>query len=343
MARLDLAGDGPIERQTHRYAVFRILLWFTAIFGVLFALLNYYNANFGIMGLEIVMAAFAVVMLWHLPRTRRLQLWILIYLLPFFSVMMYSLTTARAAPTVFSWVLLIPILSHLLLGRWLGGAVAAFYLALAGGIFFWKFGGDADFSNLRSVGNVALSSVCIFGFSHVYEISRERAERELRRMAMTDALTGLANRMRLGEVFDGELARYRRHGTPLALLMIDIDHFKAVNDCHGHDAGDAALCAIARLLGERVRPSDLACRLGGEEFCVLLAESTRADARHVADDLRRMTEGMRCEHAGCAIALSMSIGVAELGADGDDLPALLHTADARLYEAKQCGRNRVVG
>lgn len=337
------ATHDPASTHNHRLPVVQILLWFTAIFGALFAVLNFHNANYGIMGAELVMGGFALIMLRVVRRTAHLQFWILVFLLPFFSVMMYSLTTARAAPTIFSWVLLIPILSHLLLGRWLGGLVAGFYMLVAGYIFFSKFGVNPDYTNLRSVANVALASVCIFGFSHVYEVSRERGETQLRRMAMTDALTGLANRSRLNEAFDSELARYRRRGTPLAVLMIDLDHFKAVNDRYGHEAGDAVLCRVAKLLTESVRPSDMVCRLGGEEFCIFLAGTRLKEARRVAEELRQGTAALEFNHASQSIRLSVSIGVAVLGADGDELVRLLQAADQRLYEAKQTGRDRVVG
>lgn len=332
----------PQTRHPHRPAVLRILLWFTAIFGGFFAILNYYNANFGIMIAELAMAAFALALLRIIRRTRHLQWWILIYLLPFFSVMMYSLTTARAAPTVFAWVLLIPILSNLLLGRRLGGAIALAYMLTAGVIFFWKFSDAPGFGNLRSAANVTLASVCIFGFSYVYEVSRERAEQRLRHLALTDPLTGLANRTRLAEAFERERARHERNGTPVCLLMIDLDHFKSVNDRYGHEAGDAVLRAVAGRLRERLRAVDLACRLGGEEFCVLLASTRVAEAFLVAEQLRAGIAARPCRYGAHDIALSMSIGVAELGRDGRDLEALLDAADQRLYSAKVDGRNRVV-
>ena len=334
--------DDPTHAFAHRRAVLQVLLWFTGIFGVLFAILNFRNASYGLMTLELLMAGFAFTLLPVIARTAYLQRWIVVYLVPFFSVMMYSLTTAVAAPTVFAWVLLIPILCHLLLGRWIGGGVAAFYMAIAGTIFFWKFGVDPGYGNTRSVANVALASVCIFGFSHVYEISRERAENRLREIAMTDPLTGLANRARLGDVFAAERARHARHGARLCLLMIDLDHFKQVNDRHGHDAGDRVLRHVADRIRERLRPSDVACRLGGEEFCIFLADTGAEQGRHVADDLRHTIETSPFCHAGQDIALTTSIGIAELGRDGDTLEALFGAADRRLYDAKQAGRNRVV-
>lgn len=333
----------PTSVHAHRRAVFRALLWFTSVFGVVFAIINYANGRYDFVVIELLVVGLALVLLPVAQRTRRLQTWIFVFLAPFFSAAMYVLATTAEAPTVFSWVLLFPIMSHLLLGRRLGGGLAAVALAVAGVVFFLKFGTHSEFSNPRAIGNVVLTSVSIFGFSHVYEVSRERAEHQLRQMAMTDVLTGLANRARLGDVFERELARFQRHGATLAVLMIDLDHFKGVNDRHGHDAGDAVLCRVADLLEQRLRPSDLACRLGGEEFCVVLADATLDDARVISEDLRRMTEASGFSYAGRTIDLSMSIGLAELGRDGVQLTTLLQAADARLYDAKEAGRNRVVG
>ena len=124
--------------------------------------------------------------------------------------------------------------------------------------------------------------------------------------------------------------------------MIDLDHFKQVNDRHGHDAGDRVLRHVADRIRERLRPSDVACRLGGEEFCIFLADTGAEQGRHVADDLRHTIETSPFCHAGQDIALTTSIGIAELGRDGDTLEALFGAADRRLYDAKQAGRNRVV-
>lgn len=338
-----LTVPDPALIPAHRRAVFQGLLWFWGIFGTVFAAINYANGRYDFTVLELLLACLSFALILVARRTPRLQAWILLYLALVFSIAIYVLATTAEAPTVFVWSLIFPLLSHLLLGRWLGGALAAIMMSLAGVIFFVKFGTHGEFSNPRAIGNVALSAVCVFGISHIYEVSRERAETQLRHMATTDPLTGLANRGKLDDIFQRELARFKRHGTPMAVLMIDLDHFKSVNDRHGHDAGDAVLRQVAQLLRERVRPSDLACRLGGEEFCVLLSDSTRDSACEVAEDLRRLTERMACVHADATIALSMSIGVAELGADGEDLPALISIADARLYAAKERGRNRVVG
>lgn len=165
---------------------------------------------------------------------------------------------------------------------------------------------------------------------------------ELRDLSTHDELTGLANRRLLQARLPLEIERARRAGTPLSLLVIDIDHFKQLNDRHGHATGDAALREVARALEHGVRRVDTVARVGGEEFVVLLPQNDAASAAHVADKLRRnvaarKTPGGEGQPEG---ALTISVGVAQL-APGDDAPSLLARADAALYLAKDVGRNRV--
>ena len=173
----------------------------------------------------------------------------------------------------------------------------------------------------------------------------------LRGLSLVDPLTGLANRRRLKEEFD-VLTRRRNVERHIALLMIDIDHFKRVNDIWGHAAGDEALKHLARVTKTTVRPGDLTARLGGEEFCVLLPDTTGDDAARIAERVREAIAGNACvlqEAAvprtapGREISFTISIGVAEMVADNRlDLDGLIALADLRLYAAKAAGRNRVV-
>jgi len=172
---------------------------------------------------------------------------------------------------------------------------------------------------------------------------RYRAERALAKLASVDALTGLANRRTLDETLQQEWLRAQRSGQPLSVLMIDADHFKAFNDRHGHQQGDEALRALARLIGQHVRrPADLAARYGGEEFSVVLPETTTAGAFTMAQNIREAVEQLPPVREGEA-PMTVSIGIATwtLGPYGD-LEQLLFAADKALYQAKASGRNRVV-
>lgn len=157
--------------------------------------------------------------------------------------------------------------------------------------------------------------------------------------AFTDHLTGLANRRRFERQLDREVARTLRYGRPFCLLMIDIDHFKQVNDNFGHEAGDEAIKSLARSLQEGTRGIDLAARIGGEEFAVLLTETSLESAIEVAERLRIAIKSAEIPLAG---RIAASLGVAECPSSGQTTKALLAAADAALYEAKRQGRDRVV-
>ncbi|OCX11099.1 sensor domain-containing diguanylate cyclase [Pseudomonas graminis] len=171
---------------------------------------------------------------------------------------------------------------------------------------------------------------------------RQNAERELAGLASTDGLTGLANRRRLDQVLKQEWARGMRSERPLALLMIDVDHFKAFNDRHGHHGGDVALRSVAQTLTASIRrPGDLAARYGGEEFMVVLPETDKAGACVIAEKLRLVIEALP-PFAEDTVPITVSIGVATHLPATHDLPEpLFHAADRALYRAKKQGRNRV--
>lgn len=163
----------------------------------------------------------------------------------------------------------------------------------------------------------------------------------IRRLSVSDVLTGAANRRRLEEVLGTEMARRRRTGRPLSLTVLDIDHFKHVNDAHGHAAGDAALAATAALMRRMSRTGDLVARLGGEEFCVVLPDTDLGGAVIAAERLRRALEQEQIVFEGQRLHLSASFGVAVCGPREEGWSDLLKRADAALYRAKARGRNCV--
>lgn len=171
---------------------------------------------------------------------------------------------------------------------------------------------------------------------------RKRLESEIQRQARTDTLTGLHNRRYFFELAERELARGRRYNGLLAVLMLDLDHFKAVNDAYGHHAGDRVLRGFGEILARSVRDVDIAGRIGGEEFAVVLPEARAEQAVEVAERVRLAVAGadLRLEQ-GEALHVTVSIGVAAAAAAESDIEALLDSADQALYEAKRAGRNRV--
>ena len=174
------------------------------------------------------------------------------------------------------------------------------------------------------------------------EEALSRQTEELRILATTDALTGLANRRHFLDKAEQETQRAARYGRALSLVMIDIDFFKHVNDTHGHDGGDAVLRQFAKTLNSGLRKTDMLGRLGGEEFALLLPETDSAGAFTSADTLRRNVAASAVMLAdGHSITITASFGIASMTSPNDTVADLLKKADEALYEAKQTGRNKV--
>lgn len=156
--------------------------------------------------------------------------------------------------------------------------------------------------------------------------------------AASDALTGLPNRRAADESIKRMVAHAGRSVTPLSVILFDLDHFKRVNDLHGHEQGDKVLASVGQILTTSIRASDFAARFGGEEFLVLLPDTARAGAVEVAEKLRRAVERLELVNVGSVTA---SFGVAALPEDASEPEYLLRTADRAMYAAKARGRNRV--
>jgi diguanylate cyclase (GGDEF)-like protein len=165
----------------------------------------------------------------------------------------------------------------------------------------------------------------------------------LERLAVTDGLTGLYNHRRFQEALHAELLRCERHKRPLAVLMIDVDFFKRVNDTKGHPVGDVLLRRLGEVLSQDLRQTDLVARYGGEEFAVLLPETTKTEAFQVAERMREAVEQGLNTTMQWGQKITVSLGVATFPEDAKTAELLLEAADQALYTAKRQGRNRVVG
>jgi two-component system cell cycle response regulator len=163
-------------------------------------------------------------------------------------------------------------------------------------------------------------------------------------MAITDPLTGLYNRRYMENHLSALVEQAAARGKPLTTLVVDIDYFKAINDTHGHDAGDDVLREFAARIKKSIRGTDLACRFGGEEFVIIMPETDMAIATIVAERLRRRiaSEAFTIQQGAGAISVTISIGIATLDAADDTANTILKRADQALYRAKRDGRNRVV-
>lgn len=230
--------------------------------------------------------------------------------------------------------------------------VSASGFALLGGVLLWRAGylgwrmaalpaaQEAELAAGMTLFAIPLAQVAI-AFGLIMLVARRDAE-ALRRLSLTDQLTGVCNRAGLERRGARLLQRAQQAGRPVALLMLDADHFKRINDSHGHPAGDAVLRQLADELSDTLRPSDLLARYGGEEFVVLLDDSGLAGATLVAERLRLQVAATPASHQAQSIVYTVSIGVASSEQHGHDLALLSSKADQALYQAKQQGRDRVV-
>lgn len=199
----------------------------------------------------------------------------------------------------------------------------------------------------------ALTMILVFSAPHFllllalssYVIYRwHQREREVRQLAIMDPLTGVANRRWIMDELERELERSRRHNLDLSVIMVDLDHFKAINDTHGHLVGDRVLKTAASVLSETVRMTDMVGRYGGEEFLILLPDTDREAAREVAERCRRHIAATRAVVGGdTGFAITASLGVgSQHGNERLHGDSLIGDADQALYQAKRGGRNRTV-
>jgi diguanylate cyclase (GGDEF)-like protein len=192
---------------------------------------------------------------------------------------------------------------------------------------------DADFVKIGAA---------IFKFLSGSSIEASYHE-EIYRMTIVDGLTGAHNKRYFLEFLEREIARCARYRRSLSLLMFDIDHFKAINDTHGHLTGDFVLRELSRRLLARVRREELLARYGGEEFAAVLPETDLSGARTFGEHIRHLISDHPFEYEGDRFEVTISVGVASLEGQDVDVLSFIKTADTNLYQAKREGRNRVVG
>jgi diguanylate cyclase (GGDEF)-like protein len=173
-------------------------------------------------------------------------------------------------------------------------------------------------------------------------LNLQQATRKLELIASTDPLTGAFNRRHLDLVGMNELSRSKRNNSTFTILMLDIDHFKAVNDTYGHDIGDEALIETVAVIKKNIRGEDLLFRLGGEEFAVMLPETTKLAAYDTAKRIRIAISEIVIQTPIAPLCFTLSIGIAENTPADDDIDVILKRADEALYRAKSSGRNKVI-
>lgn len=328
-----------------RMRVFRSALIFVAIAASYFAYNNYFvsSNNSKIYAcFELALAVYAVSLLWLAKDSKHFKLHCNLFLLSFAAIVCYGAATTSYKAGLYVWLFVFPVMSYLLLGSKQGFITTFVYLLAGVGISLWRLYLSDESIHPIAIANFSLSFFVIWAMSHTYEFQRKKALWKLNQLAVTDSLTGLKNRLDLQEIFIDLKARHESENQSFGLAIIDIDYFKSLNDQYGHDSGDRVLQKFAQLVKKNLRENDLAFRVGGEEFCFLLPNSSKETALSTLERVRKAIEKFEFVHEEHHMKITISIGVAEFSQDGDDFKKLYHVADERLYRAKTAGRNQVV-
>lgn len=324
----------------YRRNLLRTMLWIMALLAFGLALSNFAAVN-GVpfIIVEAFVSLYCVVFLWRLPKIKYLRLWSCILLLMVFGIIAGGIATKAMHVDGFFWLMMMPPLSLLLIGLRAGAIMTLIFGSIGVLLLITTQRLDDGTLDVPLMVNAIVSYIAIWAMSHVYETRRLSAIRQLQQVASHDPLTGLYNRLHLETIFKRLLAQHSEPPQQFALLLIDVDYFKQLNDQYGHEAGDLVLAQLAEQLRQHTRATDWLFRVGGEEFCVLLAHTLAEDAYQVAEDLRQQVEQQPLSYHGENIRFTISIGIASWPNDGQNLDMLYRNADAALYNAKHAGRN----
>ena len=329
------------------------LLSITLFAFVVFSVINFKAGKYLLVSLDICVIALALFSLHLLLIKKKIELasivatiFLLVFLLAFSFI-------NKNNGFGLVWTLCYPLFVVPILGTKNGlRMIGLFYLMLIpmayNGIGIWDYGNWDNTSFLRFV----LASFTIVFIAYFFESTTVKAYdtimkirdkekvylKELENLSITDQLTGLHNRRYFDEHFALEQMKVARYGNSLCLMMIDVDHFKSVNDQFGHQVGDTVLREFAKLLKNRMRGSDILARWGGEEFIVLLPATKLEDCEIIAEDIRRAVEIYSFSQVG---KLTTSIGLSVVCAGDSNQRKAIQNADSALYQAKEAGRNRV--
>jgi diguanylate cyclase (GGDEF)-like protein len=328
-------------RDNHRRTLARLLFFVTGSALVVFAVLQFFNGFPWVSAIELLASGLLFFGAQRLKTTPHLQQWIYAYLVAIFSFFIVIMLLPDASIAAFVWVLMMPVLAYLLLGKCEGMILSVPFMVVGLVVYYFFLETVGTAHGMIDLLNMVLCGVLMQVFMHMYEERREEAEQRLVDMAQTDALTGLANRSAFQSTLARTIAECERNGSGFALVVMDIDHFKLVNDTLGHDAGDHVLRNIGQCLSERLRTTDSVGRLGGEEFGLILRDVKPADAFELMDELRERIAGRELRYGETGIRVTASFGIAQWPDHGQDAETLFCVADRCLYTGKRAGRNRV--
>lgn len=323
----------------HRRLLMRVIFLATSIALGIFGLFQIFNDNVYLALAEWVAGAVALFSAFQVNRSRRLHLWIYAYLVPTFCFFIFIVVKPDASTTAFVWIFMMPMLSYLLLGRLAGFLLTAPFMLYGGLYYLVQLEPIVNARVMIDLLNPVFCGLLTLVFMHIYESMRADDQTKLVTLAETDALTGLANRGSFRATLIRTINEAGRSNTEFALVLMDLDHFKRVNDNLGHDAGDEALRRIGHCLRERLRSTDSVGRLGGEEFGLILRDVDTAGAYLLVDELRQRIADSEMQYDGHRVRLTATFGIAHWPRDARVSNDLYQVADRRLYGGKRAGRN----
>lgn len=333
------------ELDKNKKKVFQVILAFTAVAGVGFAVINYSRGQHTLASIELIAAVSSFVLLFYVNKTTRIENFIkltLIYVTIFFSIMMFALASEGVSITIFAWVLIIPLVSYLLLGLRIGFYITALFYTISTYIFITGFTSHPIMQESVAYANLFVCALLFWAVSHSYELSNKTAKKQLRKMANSDHLTGLFNRTTLNQLFKETVNQANNKHESVSWVLFDLDGFKNINDEFGHEAGDHVLIQFAQIIQHAVYDKGYAFRIGGEEFAVLFSAESDLMVLSLAENVRRNTEKIIIQNNPEDKKVSVSAGVVTERPHNAELNTMMKVADRRMYHGKSQGRNVVI-
>lgn len=332
-----LTSGGPERHQ--RRLVYFVLTLMTAYFALIGSLNVFLFQEYPTAALDYLGGLASVLFLRYFHRSQNLRIASYAVVAILISVMLVFVHIADGRAYSLIWITLVPPISFFLLGRRSGAVVSgAVFLYIIAFVYLRLPDWEPIEVGLGTLLNIIEVFIAHWFLFQLYERSRSEALAELAHLSETDKLTGLVNRSRLDIILHGELVRHERSGRPLAVVLCDVDHFKRINDEHGHLVGDDILKGIAAFLYAQCREEDTCGRWGGEEFLIICPNT---DVDEATTLVKRIQQASYAEQFPHRISVSLSYGIAGLTVDGD-AEQLLRRADYALYEAKRQGRDRFI-
>lgn len=343
-ARSDILNLGTQQFAQSRKTVLLSLLWLIFIGTSIVTILNTILGNYIVIILPFVLilaSGYMIWRVWHSEDVTKIAPWFL----GFFTIIMVGVqfgSSTNYPPFLFIWLFILPPIYTFLLGAKKGLIVSGAVLAV-GCFGAYTTGIDQVFpgQTARVVVNISIALITITVLAYYYERHRDFAERSLSALANTDPLTRLFNRHYLINRFEQELARSQRNGSGLSLIMLDLDHFKKINDTYGHIGGDIVLKAVANTLQDTTRKSDVVARMGGEEFIILAPDTDLDGALKLSENIRHKIATLLFPNLSTTPLITASLGVSQTTHQDTNFETLYKRTDGALYQAKNAGRNQV--